>query len=556
VDTTLHVSLKFPEFMPPCDSFCFPIIVPGTYEKVKYGKYISDFKAYNADGNAIPYHKLDSAVFRFDSLQPVRSIEYVVNQTFTYKSDSILVFIGSKFGSKHCILNLHAIAGFFPQLMDKSIRIHFVMPDNWKVGTSLETDSSGYLYAKSYHELLDNPIIAGNITNYAFQKDSIKYFIYVYSDSASITARRLKRDVISAVEDFHSFIPSPQYTYYSFLFNFLNDSSSSIGALEHRQSSLYTVASREFSKINGNVDWVIRHELFHTITPLSLKGSEIKDKDYLSDREVTNLWFYEGLAQWAAFKMQLINGTIDLDDYLKILGNSLTFQEFQDDSLSVIQLSQRAFKTKENLPIIYRKGLIIGTLLDLKIIELTNGKKTLREVLLELNKQFSSGQTFASDSLITIISELTHPDIRPFIDSLLFSNDLSGIEGLFKTFDIKYVKRERHYFFKSDLGIAMYYSPSKKRYVIEGVDKEARQYGFTIGDVLQSINGNTITSSLYIPELKDLFISSPGMSFNVVVRNQKGEIHTIQAKSVPYYIRNKFEINSTESSLYNVLTGR
>jgi predicted metalloprotease with PDZ domain len=440
--------------------------------------------------------------------------------------------------------------------MDKSIRIRFVIPDNWKVGTSLETDSSGYLYAKSYQELLDNPIIAGKITNYAFQRDSINYFIYVYSDSSSITARRLKHDVISAVEDFHTFIPSPHYNYYSFLFNFLKDSSSWFGAHEHKQSSIYAVASREFSKINRNIDWVIRHELFHTLTPLSLKGSEIKDNDYLSDREVTNLWFYEELAQWAAFKMQLINGTIDLDAYLKVLGNTLTFQEFQDDSLTVIQLSQRAYKTKGNLSIIYRKGMIIGTLLDLKIIELTKGRKTLREVLLELNEQYSSGRLFSSDSLITLIANLTQPEIKQFIESLLFSNDLSQMEGLFKTFDISYVNRERHSFLKSDLGIAMYYSPSKKRYVIEGIDKDTRQYGFTIGDVLLSINENAITTSLYIPELRDLFISSPGMSFNVVVRNQKEEKRTIQARSVPYYIRNRFEINSTESSLYYVLTGR
>jgi predicted metalloprotease with PDZ domain len=555
-DTTLHVSLKMPVGIPACDSFCFPVVIPGSYQKAKYGKYISGFRAYTSDGDTISCKKLDSSIYRFDSPQQVQKVEYIVNQTFKYKNDSIAVFAGTKFGSSHCILNLYAICGFFPQLTEKPIRIRILRPEVWKIGTALEMDSIGYLYAATYHQLMDNPIIAGNLSQYAFEFNSTTYFVYVYSDTSGFSARGMRKIVKNAAIDADLFMNKSSFSSYSFLFNFLKDSLLSFGAHEHSNSSMYVNPVKNIRNVKENLNWIIRHELFHTLTPLGLKGRDIDDKEYLCVSQVTNLWFYEGLAQWAAFKMQLMNGTIALEEYLKVLSNCLSELEFGKDTLSLIQLSQGVYQNRSFISDIYLRGIITGTLLDMEIILKTNGKRTLREILLELRDEYPPGKPFATDSLIEIIASKTYTDVGTFLHKILYSNEMPDLKELFDRFGVMYTDRENHSFIRSDFGLELRPDSKNERFIIHGIYNEADLYSFQKGDTLLTINGYRMSPMQFVPEVRNLFTSDPGLGYVAVLKGTDGKERTVNARTVRYYMRNQFNIIFEDSDMYRAWVER
>jgi hypothetical protein len=88
-ETTLNVTIQLSPSVSARDSFCFPIQIPGTYEIKKYGKFISQFSAYDVNGQSISYKKVDSTFYLFDSSTPVNKIKYVVYQASIHAEDSL-----------------------------------------------------------------------------------------------------------------------------------------------------------------------------------------------------------------------------------------------------------------------------------------------------------------------------------------------------------------------------------------------------------------------------------------------------------------------------------
>ncbi|MBN1759870.1 MAG: hypothetical protein JW863_16205 [Chitinispirillaceae bacterium] len=549
-ETTLQVTVTIPPSTPTGDTFCFPVSVPGTYSAVKYGKYISHFSAHGRNGEEISSEKKDSAYYILDSSVPVRKITYIVHQTSESNEDSLPLFAGTRIGKNMGVINPYAVFGFFSHAPQLPVRVGLHLPENWLIGTSLVTDSSGYFYADSYDRLQDCPIIAGRMTESGFKNGNKQFFIYTCSDDPSISSRCLKRVVRKSIRDADFFLNGSLPPDYCFLFSITDDSLVRIGALEHRTSSLYGMITGTFRGMKSALSWIIRHELFHTMIPLSLRGSEIDKHDYLDSLPVDHLWFYEGIAQWAAFKMQLINGTMSPEEYLGMLSGQFTISDTKEDTLDFITLSRNVIKKKSLISDVYRRGFQFNTLLDMCIIEKTKGETTLRETILKMRELYPQEHPFPADSLLQIIARLTHPDVGTFLERSLRFNEPVNRSELFSAVGLSYARLEKSPLVKSEFGIYLYVDDHSDRLFVQGVFPEGRNFGYRNGDTLLTVNGQTVDRQSFAAVVYRLSSGEPGKAYTAEVRGKDGELRTIEARTVPHYVRHKISIENSDNSFF------
>jgi predicted metalloprotease with PDZ domain len=65
---------------------------------------------------------------------------------------------------------------------------------------------------------------------------------------------------------------------------------------------------------------------------------------------------------------------------------------------------------------------MLALCLDLEIMKLTNGEKDLRNVLLDLTKEYDENNPIPENELIDIIIEKTHPELKNFFDNYIRGN--------------------------------------------------------------------------------------------------------------------------------------
>jgi len=63
-------------------AYQLPKIIPGTYAIADYGRYVDDFKAYDASGKELTVTKKDVNTWTISNANQLDRVEYLVNDTF------------------------------------------------------------------------------------------------------------------------------------------------------------------------------------------------------------------------------------------------------------------------------------------------------------------------------------------------------------------------------------------------------------------------------------------------------------------------------------------
>lgn len=536
-DTSLQVVMDLPSRDERIDTLCFPPLVPGSYTVTRYGRFVRDLVALDHAGDTVPFTVVDSTYFLFDR-SPSR-IEYRLIAT-TAGRDSIPRFTGTHFGTEYRLLNTYAAFGYIPSLKDKPIRIRLAIPESWTVGTALDIDSAGALFAHDYPHLYDSPILAGELSHAAFTHNERSYFIYTYAENPRIQARRLRGHIRSGVEVADAFLDGIPTERYWFLITVHDSLSEVIGAHEHRKSSVYSLKG-DLWTVRDILDVVVPHELFHTLIPLRLQSEEIREIDYIGVNRVRHLWFYEGLAQYSTYKMRLCGGQLSLDEFLDETRTILIQNELAEDSLSLDSLSRSALYDREAFVDMYRRGYTLGLTLDLRIATETSGEKTLKSVLQAMADRYPPGNPFPTDSLFGILADLSVSSVQPFLENHVLRNNEYPLKKLFDNVGVEYNPREPHPVFTANAGFMPFPDEESNRVVVGGIYPSVAGTLFEEGDTLLSINGEQVYADELSFAFRELLLSEPGKSFNAVVKRGADKVSFV-AESHPFYRYHTMEI--------------
>jgi len=454
--------------------FRFPRAIPGTYEYSDYGRFIKKFQAYDDNGKALPVRKLDKNSYQIPAANNLTRITYWVDDTWD-EAGGFWPMAGTNIDAgRNFVINSGGFFGYFDRQELRPVELQFRKPAALIGLSALPTSTVGaeevLFHARNYHELIDSPIMFAEPDSVNFRVRNTAVTIGAdHEISRELCARQIYASAavsMTAIGNFLDSLPADHYAYlYYFksdpalgrllqarnlfipraLFYFAKNGLPVAGALEHNNSSFYYMIDPGGGSLPGILHAqpeIVIHEFMHILTPLNLHSPFIGDFNYYQPVMSKHLWLYEGITEYFTHLIRVQGGLITPKEYLlSIMLNKIQQGEkFPFAKMSLTEMSSHVLEKKyqKQFQHVYDRGAVIGMLLDLEIIRLTDGRKTLRDVIVELIARYGAERCFDEARFIDEFVALVHPDLQQFFDKYIEGREPLPYQQVFDAVGLDY----------------------------------------------------------------------------------------------------------------------
>jgi hypothetical protein len=485
--------------------YLMPAIVPGTYARYDFGRFIKKLKAYDEKGHKLPVKRKDHNHFLIRKAKRLAYLEYWVSDTWDESKDPNYVFqpAGLNFEEGKCFtLNFFGLAGYLRGKELLPYKVEIQHPENLLGSCSLNGRRGALTdgwQAESYHKLADAPALyaAPDTTSFSIGKSCIQIAVQspIKTLDAAFVARALK-PIAYALKDFFESLPVDRYV---FLMHFENiqdipyNPNGGTGALEHNYSSFYYLtASGDTNSNKYLIRDVATHEFLHILTPLNIHSKEIEHFDYENPKMSQHLWMYEGVTEYFSHLIQERSGLITQKKFLeRIRDKIINSREYALVSFTDMSKNILTDQYKNHFLNVYEKGAILAFLLDIRLNELSKGKMSLRNLMLNLAHKYGPNRAFDDESLIQEMVAMTNPRIGEFFSRYVQGKDSLPLSDYFHKIGWDYFDE------KADTVLSygrfgFSYQEGKEKIEVVNTDASENALGIQSGDLLLGLNGKEI----------------------------------------------------------------
>ena len=163
-------------------------------------------------------------------------------------------------------------------------------------------------------------------------------------------------------------------------------------------SSEYVLKEGAFTDSLGKrITDIAAHEFFHVVTPLNIHSEIIEHFNFVTPVPSEHLWLYEGTTEWAAHAMQLRAGLKTPEEYLATMIGKMKLDRTAYDttySLKELALTSYSDSGQAQYGNIYMRGALTAGLLDIRLLELSQGRRGLQDLILELAHRYGKRRAF------------------------------------------------------------------------------------------------------------------------------------------------------------------
>ena len=403
----------------------FAATAPGTYQVMDIGRYVMRFEAFDAAGRSVPVERVSVNQWKLSDPARVRMLRYAIAETWDTPVNQHQVYLmcGTSIEQDHVLINPHAVIGYPTGMQARPVRLRIAYPAGWKVGTALERDRSGAYVAEDFDHLVDSPILLGRLTEARTRVTGVPVEIYTYSRTGKIRSPQLlgaMDDMLQAAGHFLGKLPVNRYT---FLYHF---DERPAGAWEHSLSSEYVLQESAFTDSVGRyVKDIAAHEFFHIVTPLNIHSEIIEHFNFVTPVPSRHLWLYEGTTEWAAHAMQLRAGLKSPEEYLdKVIEKMRIDRARYDSTWSLRELALTSYSDSGQAQYgnIYMRGALTAGLLDIRLLELSGGRRGLQDLIVDLAHRFGRQRAFPESTFVDTLTAMTSPEIRDFFNRYIWDS--------------------------------------------------------------------------------------------------------------------------------------
>ena len=533
-----NVLLHLPKLGPKDSIYSFVSFAPGVHQPLDFGRFIKLFKAFDAEGQELMVQKISTNDFRFPEPEKVAKIIYEIDDSFDMSLDHHPVYpmSGTGITRDYTIVNTHGVFGYFARRKDEAIELDLKVPGDPKIGTSLNLNEKGVYEIGSYYELTDSPILIGDSLSYAsIMIDEIKVEAFVHSKNGITSARVLEEaePVLNAAKEFIGYSPVDRYVFLMYFADEQDVNEMKVfsfgGALEHSLSSTYGLP--DYPQYISFLKDIIAHEFMHILSPLHLHSNELAKFDYSNPvSKDMHVWLYEGVTEWVSYKMQLTAGMVSLDDYLGYLSKKMETSETYGRDYSLVRIS-RVLSTDEGnkqYGNIYQLGALTAAMLDLKLLDLSEGKVGLREVYLELIAKYGEDKPFDNDLFFQEIVGMTFPEIEQFIEDHIMNNTAFDFKKLMAVVGVSYIEQRTNEEGAPVMGLN-FDTDEKGNIVIKGFTPEYKGDQLRVGDKIQKVFDMDFNSVNYPVITEKIHGMKPGDTYDIQIKRGEDELKIQEA---------------------------
>lgn len=489
---SFYVQLDVKHFDRDTAVFQFAVTAPGTYSILDAGRFVGSFKAFDAAGNPLRVVRSGINQFLVSPGRQISRITYRVDDTFDspLTNNPVAPMSGTNIERTNAVVNGQMVFGYLHGYQSHPLTVRYLYPKSWSIGTALQK-KNGVYRAASFDELVDSPVMLGQISHATLSMGKTKIAIYTFSENQKFNAEFISerlQNVLRAADQFLGGLPVERYV---FLFHFREYTGPIYGAWEHNYSSFYVIPEWNESYIAQTVTSMAAHEFFHVVIPLNIHSELIVPFHFDKAVPSKHLWLYEGVTEWASDLMQVQYGIMSDTELMNQIAEKLRRNDSYDNSVSLVDLSLGSYDRYEKLyGNIYERGALTALLLDMRLLELSKGQKGLRDVIKELSKQFGPKRPFPENDFFKILVAMTYPEIEDFIQRYITGAEPLPVNDFLLKAGYDYQKEAKTGLYESNLGKFSFHVQNKTITVthIEPEDSVNRRLGIQEGDVILKLN--------------------------------------------------------------------
>ncbi len=407
--------------------------------------------------------------------------------------------------------------------------VRMVLPRAWKGSFSAMASGAGEntYTAPDYDTLVDSPIVAGSPSVYEFSVQGRPHYLVNFRERGIWNGPQAARDlavVSAAIASFWGQVPFDRY----YFFNIIG---SARNGLEHKGSTMMNTPLEADAR-DGYLQWLslASHEYFHAWNGKRLRPVELGPFDYENEVYTRALWLVEGVTDYYADLMLARAGVVTPDEFLGALSAQIRNLQTTPGRLeqSVEMASYDAwikyYRTDENTPntsiSYYVKGAVVGFLLDANIRRLTDGARSLDDVMRLMLKRFSAEKGFTREDVRAAAAEIVGPahaqDIRAWLEKALETTSELDYAAAIEWFGLRMTSPSSAP--RAWLGVTT--RTENQKTVVSGIRRgsPAAAAGLSLLDEISAVNGVPLQPGQLTQRLAQ-FAPDTRVTFSVVRRD-------------------------------------
>jgi predicted metalloprotease with PDZ domain len=557
-DDKVKVTLRAPVIFQDEIVYNMPKMVPGTYAISDFGKFLTQFEAFDRSGNPLEVERLDVNRWKILNAKTLHQLTYWVDDSFDTPRQEDVIFepAGTNIEeNENFLLNTFGFVGYFDGMKQAPFELTIEKPEGFYGSTPLQaissTKTTDMFSVTDYMQLADSPLMYNRPDTTVVVVGNAEVLVSVYNPTGNVTSRPIAaivEDILQAQRTYlGGTLPVGKYAFLIYVPE-KKGKSGGFGALEHSYSSVYFLPEMPSEKFSTQIRDIAAHEFFHIVTPLSIHSEEIGDFDYINPKMSKHLWLYEGVTEYFASHVQVFEKLMPVQDYLERLKAYIyTSRRYYNDTLSFTQMSSLVLtEHAKEYGNVYQKGALIGLVLDIRLREISGGTYGLRDLLQDLSTTYGKDHAFKDEELFDQIAALTSPEIREFFSRYVEGNEPLPLQETFLKAGILYKPALKRV--NTIGGFTPVYDATSGTYKIPEaarLDAFGVAVGFKPGDQLLALNGTRITKENIQQLLGTGFQKeTPGNSIRFTVgresksgkikeRKLKGKVTTVDREDKP-----------------------
>lgn len=405
-----------------------PSWTPGSYLIRDFAGHVERVAARGADGQARPVTKVAKNRWRIES----RGAEEIVVEYDVWAGT--LSVQDNWVERDFALINGAGVFLYSEDGRDLPQSLEVVLPPGWgQVWVALPgPDSQGRYRARDFDELIDSPVLAGNPTAHRFEAGGANFALVNLGETAqwdsAAAVQDLGRIAVAQIE-FWGVDPFERD------FLFLNVLLGGKSGLEHDHSTVMLGEPALMRNREEYVTWLAlaSHELFHAWNVRRMRPQALARYDYDEEVYTPQLWLAEGLTSYydnlLLFRAAVVTVqelfdlmAIEMQQYELQPGRQVTSAEEAsfDSWIRHYKPSPNLINSNSNY---YRKGSLIGFVIDTAMRRESNGRYSLDDALREMYTRYGrggeGGGSYPPGALREIVGALAGQQVAGQLDTLL-----------------------------------------------------------------------------------------------------------------------------------------
>lgn len=383
----------------------------GYYRILNLANGVRDFRVQTDDGDTLNWHKVDKSTWRIELPESARDDEIVVD--YQIYAD-LLGRRARHIDDSHAYLDASAVFMYADEYRQQPVSVELDVLDNWRSVSGMDSTDEHRFVADNWDILVDSPIETGINDLYKFEVDGRDYELVIWGEGNldhEQTVEDLKALVTTGPEIWEGY----PYERYVFMVHLTTGAG---GATEHRNSTIIQRPRYRYGERDDYLSFMstASHEFVHTWNVKAYRPSPLVPYDYQKENYTDLFWLAEGSTSYFQDHLLLAADIMEPDEYFERLATDVErhYRKPGNEVMSVAEASFEAWSDQygdraQNFSVnIYSEGAMVSWLLDMALIEATDGEVSYRDVHNELYQRFDADEVgFTADDVLQILNDLT-----------------------------------------------------------------------------------------------------------------------------------------------------